>query len=303
MGNKFADFEHLLLPEEQLVYSTEVLGGVAKNRAIALTNRRFIMVEDGFRSNYTSIFYSEITDVSAEKRIRRLEIMLRASGIDEPVSFALRDMDSAAEVCEKINMHIRAIRSSAKGQSALQVQEAGYSDEAQLYAVQQREKAYIGFVEARALARMEKAEPISLNLNEQRGRSEIAKAYVGSIGKKGIVVGGRAIVLAGGVGNVTLSFILNGIKKGMPVLIEKAKWSVNGLMTVYSGRQTRKADMVDLGGYRIAARTGAFSYNFSDGSLNGIAAIGGRSKSKALDQNDLKIFSHRRVREGFRSVD
>ena len=302
MGNKFASFEHLLLPEEQLVYSTEVLGGVAKNRAIALTNRRFIMVEDGFKSNYTSIFYSDITDVSAEKRIRRLEIMLRASGIDEPVSFALRDMDNAAEVCEKINMHIRAIRSKADAQSTRQMWErgTGYSTEAQLYTVRQKENVYIGLSEMKTLVRREAAQPVIIE--EQSSKGKIVKTYFSGIGKMSTLAGGKVIVLAKGAGGVTLSYVLKGIKKGMPVLIDMARGSMNGFVLVYPGRKARNDGAVDLGGYRIAARTGTFSYNFSDGSLNGTVAIGGSGRSKALDQNSLKIFSHRRVREGFNGL-
>ncbi len=301
MGNKFASFEHLLLPEEQLVYSTEVLGGVAKNRAIALTNRRFIMVEDGFKSNYTSIFYSEITDVSAEKRIRRLEIMLRASGINGPVSFGLRDMDSAAEVCEKINMHIRATRGRADAQCTMPAWDrvGNYSKEAQLYAVKQTQNAYIGLAEMKTLVRREDAAPVIIE--EQNGRGKVVKAYFSSIGRRGTFAKGKAIVLAKGAGGATISYVLKGIKKGMPTLVNMGKSSMNGFVLIYRGRKD-KTDEVDLGGYRIAARTGAFSYNFSDGSLNGIAAIDGSSRSKTLNQNDLKIFSHRRVREGFGST-
>jgi hypothetical protein len=302
MGNKFASFEHLLLPEEQLVYSTEVLGGVAKNRAIALTNRRFIMIEDGFKSNYTSIFYSEITDVSAEKRIRRLEIMLRASGINEPVSFGLRDMNSAAEVCEKINMHIRATRGRTNAQSAMPAWDrvANYTNEAQLYAVKQTQNVYIGLAEMKTLVRRETATPVIID--EQNSKGKVVKAYFSSVGRKSTFASGKAIVLAKGVGNATLSYILKSIKGGMPVLIDIARGSMNSFVLIYPGRKARKDDGVDLGGYRIAARTGAFSYNFLDGSLNGIAAIDGRGRSKTLNQNDLKIFSHRRVRESFGST-
>lgn len=287
----------MLLPEEQLVYSTEVLGGVAKNRAIALTNRRFIMVEDGFRSNYTSIFYSDITDVSTEKRTLGLEIMLRANGVEGHVSFGLRNIDNAAEVCERINMHVRAIRGGAATQSVMQSQAGGYSTEVQLYAAPSREKAYIGMETAKALARRETVAPVVID--EQKARSEIAKAYVGNIGKKGAIVGGRAIILAGGVSSVALSYILKGIKKGMPVLVEKARSSMNGLVVIYSGRKAVKVEGIDLGGYRIAARTGTFSYDFSSGNLNGTAAVGSEERRKKLDQNDLYMFSHRRVREGF----
>ncbi|MEM3841606.1 MAG: PH domain-containing protein [Candidatus Micrarchaeaceae archaeon] len=308
MKDKLSDLDILLLPEEHMVYSAAVPSSITKSKTIALTNRRFIML-DGY-SDYTSVFYSDIVDISAEKRLLRLDVIIKVSNSAEPIVFRLKNSDVAEEICEKINKCVY--------EAKLGIESMVNTDREVYMAVQTQEAASsvrgIGIEQAKRLARLNETIVIeeggnALAKNEEAKSASIQKkASAVQLEKKVSIVGNRVRILAGDYSNKTISMVITGIRKGAPIFasfasaIKTSRKGISSLLPAF-GKESSSV-LSGISGYAAVSKQKTFVYDFKTGRLIGSNALGysrdadATAKKTSLDLNSFMIFSHRRVKEG-----
>ena len=294
VSEKFANLELLLLPDEQLIYKVELRGGIA----VTLTNRRFIMLGGGLASEYRSVFYSDIEDVCVEKRLLNLEVSICVKDHPEPISFKLKDEEKAGEICEKINNNVHTAKLGIEKITRTKIEAgAAYVSEQGAY----RPYLYESRIDANMVKALERREAVLVEGQKNYDWAAYTKTNAVQLGIKGAIVGGKVLMFAGAAGNKTMSMMINRVRAGMPVIIRAIKLSGKNAILA-SGLQSymnKKVNVTNLAGYTISSHQKPFAYNFRSGALIGEIALDVGKGKKQLEQDDLKIFTHRRVKAGF----